>query len=170
MGAADASSINTSSEALADSLGVDAKQGNNTVLIAGNAFNDAKQSVATLRVSVRSSAEMGQAEMREGLKEPKASTDAALMQGADITAAAMRKVTGMVYYKALSASLSQNASLICIKTTFEYDGGRGPMISDTWVCPLTTRAVKLSTSYQKARANLFAPTIDYIWRSLSVTG
>ncbi len=170
MGAADASSLNTGSEALADSVGIEARQGKNTVLLAGNAFNDEKQSVVTMRVSVRSSADMSQADLREGSKEPAASTNEILRQGAETTAVAMRKVAGMSYYLVIDASLDQNASLICIKTSFEYDQGRGAMISDSWVCPLGNRTVKLSTSYQKSRANLFSATVAHMWRSLTVTG
>jgi hypothetical protein len=170
MGTADASYLNTGSEAALDSIGVEAGQGNNTVLLAGNAFNNEKQSVATMRVSVRSSAEMSQDDMREGLKESTAVTNAVLRQGAEATAEALRKISGMSSYRAVDASLEQNASLICIKSTYEYDQGRGPTISNTWVCPLGDRTVKLSTSYHKAQSNLFAPTVDYMWRSLAVSG
>ena len=55
MDAADASSLNTSSEAMAELVGTEVGQGNNAILLAGNAFDAVKQSVATLRVSVRSS-------------------------------------------------------------------------------------------------------------------
>jgi hypothetical protein len=169
MDRADVSALNTNAEAGADAVGLDANQGNNTILIAGNAFNDAKQSVATVRVSVRSSADMSQADLRAGLKEPKAESDATMMQAAEIIAGGMRKAPGMLYYKVTSATLEQNVSLICLRTSFEYDQGRGAVVSDTWVCPLGNRTVKLSTSYHKDRANLFAQTIAYVWRSLAVS-
>ncbi len=169
MDASDAASLNTSSEAVADSVGFEVNQGNNTILLAGNAFNDDKQSVATLRVSLRSSALGSQADMREGLKDPQRDVEAAMLIELETTAAAMRKLPTTRYYRVVGGSFKQNPSLICIWSGFESDVGRGATVSDLWVCPLGKRALKLSASYHKDRANLFAPIIAYVWRSLSAT-
>lgn len=164
----DAASLNTNSEALARSLGAEVNQGSNAVLAAGNAFNDAKESVATVRLSVRSGTKGGQADMREGLKEPQREVEAMMLIGLEKTAAAMRKHPGMKFYRVRGGGLRQNASLVCTWSGFVYDAGRGAMVSDSWVCPVGNRTVKLTTSYQEERASLFAATVDYMWRSLSV--
>lgn len=169
MGASDAQALNTNSEALTESVGVGVGQGNNTILVAGNAFNDARVSVATVRLSVRSGPTIGQAELRDALKEPQEPISQEIREDAEKTAAAMRKLPQMKYDNVTGAALRENGNIVCAWTRFEYDLGKGPTVSDTWVCPVSDRTFKLGTSYEKRRANLFAATVDYVWRSIMLT-
>lgn len=165
---ADAESLNTNTEAVGESVGMKIDQGNNTILVAGNAFNDAEDSVATVRLSARSAPTISQAELRLALNDPQTNIENVLVGQAEHTAMSMRKLPYVIYYNVIGAGLRQNGSLICTWSAFEFDIGKGPYVSDTWICPLSNRTLKLTTSYSKARANLFAATVDHIWRSLSL--
>jgi hypothetical protein len=166
MDQADSESLNTNSEALGDSVGMAVNQGNNTILVAGNAFDDAKVSVATVRLSVRSASTLSQAELRQALSEPQAEIEREIVGQSEMTATAMQKLPQVKYYEVTGGGLRQNGALVCAWSGFEYDIGKGPTVSDTWVCPVSNRTLKLTTSYAKSRANLFASTVDHIWRSL----
>lgn len=166
MGGSDAQALNANSEALTDSLGVGVDQGNNTILVAGNAFNDERVSVATMRLSVRSGSTIGQADLREALKEPQEPISREIREVAEKTATAMRKLPQMQFYNVTGGGLRQNGSMVCMWTAFEYDLGQGATASDSWVCPSADRTFKLTTSYAKSRANLYAATVDYVWRSI----
>lgn len=166
IGESDAQALNTNSEALTESLGVGVGQGNNTILIAGNAFNDARVSVATVRLSVRSGPTIGQAELQDALKEPQEPINREIREVAEKTAVAMRKLPQMQFYSVTGGGLRQNGSMVCMWTAFEYDLGKGATASDSWVCPSADRTFKLTTSYAKSHANLYAATVDYVWRSI----
>lgn len=169
MGEADSDTLNTASEAMGEAVGFSSAQGNNHILAAGNAFNDAKVSVATIRLSERSAAPtITQADLRNALAEPQEVIRDEVVRQGQTVADAMRKAPQTVFYEAKNGGLRQNDSLICIWTQFEYDIGKGPTVSDSWVCPASRRSIKLTTSYLKSRANLYAPTIEHIWRSLAV--
>lgn len=165
IGKNDAQSLNTASEALSG-IG----QGNNTILWAANAFDDANVTRATMRLSVRDTATIGQDDLREALTQPQDPIERELMIAAEQGAAAARKLPQTAYYKVTGAGLRENGHIVCTWTGYEYDIGKGPTISDLWVCPATDRTYKFTTSYAKARAALYAPTINYSWRSLSLAG
>ena len=166
IGRADSESLNTNSEAMGDTIGVAINQGNNTILAAGNAFDDTKVSVATIRLSVRSASTISQTDLRQVLSEPKAEIESEIVGQSEQTATAMRRLPQVLYYNVAGGGLKQNGSLICSWSGFEYDIGKGPTVSDSWVCPLGDRTLKLTTSYAKSRANLYAATVDHVWRSL----
>ena len=62
--------LNTSSEAVAKVVGVAIAQGNNTILLAANAYDTRGKSKATLRISVRSAPGLTQSQMREFATQP----------------------------------------------------------------------------------------------------
>jgi len=165
IGVNDRESINTNLEALGDSLGLEINQGNNVVLLAGNAYDDARITRATIRLSVRAGATVSQSDLRGALSESQ-QVEQELLSAAEQTATAMRKLPQAAYYKVVSGGLRQNGHIICTWIRFEYDVGKGSTISDSWICPVSDRTFKLTASYTKARAPLYAATIDYTWRSL----
>lgn len=163
---ADASILGAKADALTEAQGLGAKGGTNIVLVAGNALDDAKRSIATVRLSVRPGKAASQIEMRQALREPQAGIGREIVAEAERTASAMRRLPTTSYYRVTGGAFRQNASVVCLWTAFEYDVGKGPTVSDTWVCPLSDRTLKLSTSYAKAHAARFATMNEHIWRSL----
>lgn len=162
----DATALDESAEAFTSSIGFDAKSEPNNVLAAGKAVDDTGRSIATVRLSLRPGKAASQIEMRQALREPQASIRREIVAEAEKTASAMRRLPTTSYYRVTGGAFRQNASVACLWTAFEYDVGRGPTVSDTWVCPLGDRTLKLSTSYAKVNAAQFANTIEHIWRSL----
>lgn len=167
-GGNDAQALNTNSEALAADLGVGVAQGNNTILVAGNAFDEARISVATVRLSVRSGPTVGQADLLKAMKEPQEAISQGIREEADKTVVAMRRLPQVQFYNYIGGGLRQNGSVTCMWTSFEYDLGKGATVSDSWVCPASDRTFKLTTSYAKSRASLYAATINFVWHSLAI--
>ena len=164
----DSNALNTNSEAMGDSLGLDVNQADNAILIAGNALDGSNKTTATMRVSVRSRPGLSQADMRQGLSEPQDEIEEELMKAADQTAGQLRKAPHVVLYEVRGAGLRRNDAVVCTWMGFRYDLGRGPMIGDTWICPDSSRTVKLSTSYQESRSALYEATINRMWQSLNL--
>lgn len=162
----DAAALDAKANALTSAQGFGANAGTNDVLIAGNALDDTKRSIATIRLSVRPGKAASQVEMRQALQEPQSSIAREIFAEAEKTASAMRRRPTTSYYRVIGGAFRQNASVVCLWTGFEFDVGKGPTVSDTWICPLGDRTLKLSTSYSKAYAARLATTIDHTWRSL----
>lgn len=168
IGKSDSDSLNTNSEAMSEAVGMAVKQGNNIILLAAVALDDAGATKATLRLSVREGSEISQFDLREALKEPKDQLEHEIMEAAKPVAEAMNKMPSVSYHLVTGGGIRENNSLICIWTQYEYDLGKGASISDSWVCPASNRTLKLTASYPKSQSALFAATIDYVWRSLSI--
>ena len=162
-----AANLNSSSEAVGRIAGISINQGDNKILVAANAYDAAGKSKATVRLSVRAGQSPSQQELRELAKQPTQSIQEALLPAAKETADAMLKVPGIKSYKVVGVKLDYNGMLHCALTTFEADYGSRVVVSDTWVCPLSNRTLKLSTSYEKRNQAIYRPIVDYVWRSLS---
>ena len=158
--------MNTSSEVVANLAGLSVSQGDNEILVAANAYDSQGKSKATLRISVRAAPSMSQAQMRELAAQPASVTKEQLRSAADETVTAMLKVPGVRSYSIRAVKLDGNAALVCSLSSFEGDIGRGLIVSDTWVCPLGDRTLKLTTSYEKSSQSIYLPTLGRVWRSL----
>ncbi len=158
--------LNTSSEAVAKLAGVIIAQGDNTILVAANAYDTRGKSKATLRISVRSVPGITQSQMHEFATQPPSVVESDLRRSAEETVNTMLKVPGVKSYAVRAVKLDRNDSLVCSLSSFEGDIGRGPLISDTWVCPIGDRTLKLSTSYEKASRAIYRPILERVWRSL----
>jgi hypothetical protein len=161
--------MNTSSEADANLAGLSVSQGDNEILVAANAYDSQGKSKATLRISVRVAPSMSQAQMRELAAQPSSATEDQLRSVANETVKAMLKVPGVRSYAIRAVKLDRNTALVCSLSSFEGDLGRGLVVSDTWVCPLGDRTLKLSTSYEKGSQSIYLPTLGRVWRSLQAT-
>ena len=169
IGENDTASLNTNSEALLEELGIAVEQGNNTILWAANARDDANVTRATMRLSVRMATTAGQAELREiASTQPREAVERELMTAAEETTAAMRKIPSTIYYNVTDVGLRDNGAIICSWIRSEYDRGKNPTTSDMWICPVSDRTFKLTTSYSNAREALYAATVQHAWRSLSL--
>ncbi|MHB1085655.1 MAG: hypothetical protein ACYCZA_12565 [Thiobacillus sp.] len=158
--------LNTSSEAVASLAGVTIAQGDNTILVAANAYDGQGKSKATLRISVRAAPGLTQAQMRELSVQPLGTIDSQLRPSAEATVTAMLKVPGVKSYSVREVKIDRNGSLVCMLSSFEGDFGRGPVISATWVCPLGDSTLKLSTSYEKSSQAIYGATLARVWRNL----
>ena len=158
--------LNTSSEAMGNFAGVNIAQGDNTILVAANAYDSQGKSKATLRISVRAAPNITQAQMRELSSQPAGIIESQLRPSADETVKAMLKVPGVKFYAVRAVKLDRNDALVCSLSSFEGDFGRGPVISETWVCPLGESTLKLSTSYEKGLQTIYGPTLARVWRSM----
>ncbi len=161
------SHLNTSSEATSRVLGIPINQGNNIILVAGNAFDSAGHSRATIRLSVRDAPSPSQQHFRELAKQSPALVRDALLPAARETADTMLKIPGISSYKIVGAQLDHNGELYCARLSFESEYNDRVVITDTWLCPLTVRVIKLSSSYDKQFGAIYSPTIDYVRRSLA---
>ena len=77
---------------------------------------------------------------------------------------------GVKSYRTTELRLDTSGSLACLLSQFEGDYGGRVMMSETWVCPTADRTIKLSISYEKVLASIYAPTLVHVRRSLSIPG
>ena len=114
IGENDTRSLNTNAEALGESLGIAAEQGNNTILWAANAHDDENVTRATMRLSVRMAATVGQAELREAATaQLQEEVEREIMSAAEETAVAMRKIPSTAYYNITGVGLRDNGTIVC---------------------------------------------------------
>jgi len=158
--------MNSSSEAAAKLAGVAIEQGDNTILVAANAYDSKGKSKATLRISVRAAPSVTQAQMRELVTQPTSDIEAQLRPTADETVKAMLNAPGVKSYSVRAVKLDRNDSLVCFLSSFEGNLTHGIILSDTWVCPLGDRTLKLSTSYAKSSQSIYRPILELVWQSL----
>lgn len=160
--------LNTGSEAVGRLAGVPVAQGDNQILIAGNAFTSYRTPSATFRLSVRPGEAPTQANVRDAGKLPKAKMAAALRPVLLETERALRTVDGVQSVKALDVRIESNSQLSCIFTEFEVSHADATMLTQTWVCPTGDRSVKLSTSYRKSEVAMLKPVILHVWSTLRI--
>lgn len=163
-----ASHLNTASEATGKIVGLALPQGDNQVLVAANAHDSGGKTRATLRVSVRADQNLTQAHMKEASAMPPAEAATMLRPSADAAVKAMLQVPGVKSYRISELRIDSTGSLICTLSRFEGDFGGRLMISDTWVCPAEGKSIKLSTSYEKALASIYAPILTNVRQTLAV--
>jgi hypothetical protein len=161
--------LNTSSEAVGRLSGLTINQGDNKVLVAANARDSKGKTKATIRLSVRMGPSPTQADVRDLAKEPPNAIEGILLPAAKETVDAMLKVPGVTSYRIRGVKIDKNKDMSCTLSSFEGDHGSGLVETDTWVCPLGDRTIKLSTSYHKDVEQIYRPTIEYVWRSLRAT-
>jgi hypothetical protein len=160
--------LNTGSEAATRLTGITPNPGENVILVSANAYTSFRTPSATLRLSVRRGDGPAQADMREVSRLPKAELAQLLAPVADETRRVMIGINGVKSAKAIDARVATNQGLICMFFEFETEASDGVKLSQTYVCPLGNRLVKLSTSYRRSEATLFRPVIEYVWQSLRV--
>jgi len=158
--------LNTRSDAAVRAAGLPLAQGDNQILLAANVYTSFKTPSATLRLSVRPGLGPTQADVRDLEKLPKAELDAMLGSILTETVRVLRSAEGIQSVKALGSQVKSNMYISCIFTEFEYAKPDGISLSQTWLCPMGDKAVKLSTSYRKTEATLFKPVITHVWESL----
>lgn len=159
--------INTGSEAAVRLAGITPNPGENVIVVAANAYTSYRTASATLRLSVRRGEAPTQAQTRELAGVPKAELVQMLAPVLAETRNALIGVDGVKSAKALDAQIAKNTSLNCVFFEFETETTDGTKLSQTYVCPLGTKSVKLSTSYRKSEAALFRPVLQYVWSSLT---
>lgn len=160
--------LNTGGEAVARLAGITPNPGENVILVASNAYTSFRTPSATLRLSVRRGDGPTQVEMRQLAKLPKMELVQLLTSVAEETRRAMIGIDGVKSIKTVDTRVATNQEIVCMFFAFETDTSDGAKLSQTYVCPLGNRSVKLSTSYRKSEAMLFRPVIEYVWQSLRV--
>lgn len=160
--------LNTGGEAVARLAGITPNPGENVILVAANAFTSFRTPSATLRLSVRRGDGPSQADVREISRMSKAELSQFLAPIVEETQKTMIGVDGVKSANPLRASVVSNKSLSCMFFEFETETIDGTKVSQTYVCPMATNAVKLSTSYRKSEAAMFRPVTQYVWQSLNV--
>lgn len=158
--------LNTGSEAALRLLGIPLGQGDNKILLAATTYTSYKSSSATVRLSVRQGATLTQGNIQEMSAYSKADLDIALSPANSETERMLRSLEGVRYAKAVESRIDSNGFLNCIFAEFEYGKSDGVTLSQTWICPLGDKSIKLSTSYRKSESYIFKPVISYIWKSL----
>jgi hypothetical protein len=160
--------LDTAGEAVTRLAGITPNPGENVILVAGNAYTSFRTSSASLRLSVRRGDAPTQADMRELSKLPRKELAQLLAPVVEETRRVMVGVDGVKSVKAVDARVASNRGMTCMFFEFETDTLDGAKLSQTYVCPLGSRSVKLSTSYRNSEATLFNPVIKYVWQSLRV--
>lgn len=160
--------LNTGSDAATRLAGITPNPGENVILVAANAYTSFRTPSATLRLSIRRSDGPTQADMREVSRLPKVELAQLLAPVADETRRVMIGIDGVKRVKAIDARVVTNQGMICMFFEFETEASDSVKLSQTYVCPLGNRSVKLSTSYRKSEGTLFRPVIEYVWQSLRV--
>lgn len=162
-----AAHLNTSSEAVARIAGFSINQDNNKILVSASAYDTTGNSLATIRLSVRTGQSLSQQEFRELANQSPLFIQEALLPAGKEVADAMLRVPGIRSYKVIGAKFDYNGALYCDLLIFEYNHSGRVVISETRTCPFDNRTIKLATSYEKINQAIYQPTINYVWRSLS---
>jgi hypothetical protein len=105
--------------------------------------------------------------MREAAKASKTELAPIVKEVAESTRKAMMGGDGYRSATFVRGEVVSNKSLICFLIEFETDAGDGLKRTQTYICPMGTRNVKLTTSYRKSEAVLFWPVVQYVWQSLA---
>jgi len=160
--------LNTAGEAATRLAGITPNPGENVILVTAHAYTALRTPSATLRLSVRYGAAPTQADVRELTKVSREELTQQLTPILAETRKALIGIGGIKKAKAVDARIVTNQSLLCIFTEFETEKPDGVTLSQTYICPLGTKSVKLSTSYRKSEAALFRPVLQYVWSSLRI--
>jgi len=161
--------LNTAGEAVARLAGITPNPGENIILVAANTFTSFRTPSATLRLSVRQGEAPSQSDVREMRSVSKTELSRMLAPVMEETRRAMIGIEGVKDAKPIEARVVSNRSLSCMFFEFETETIDGTKISQTYVCPVASRTVKLGTSYRQSEAPMFKPVTQYVWQSLSVS-
>ncbi len=161
--------LNTAVEAATRLAKITPNPGENVILVAGNAYTSFRTASATLRLSVRQGDAPTQADVREINSISQTKLSQVVAPAVEETRRVMIGVDGVQDVKLLGVSVVSNNSLNCIFLEFENKTIDGPRAVQTYICPMSSRAVKLTTSYRKSEAALFRPVTQYVWQSLSAS-
>lgn len=161
--------MNNFSEAVLKLKNVELNQGNNNILISANSYNSSSNfPVASIRVSVRP----GKTDSQDDIKKIAGYSEADLKEYFVPLVTPMERmmlsISGCKTYKVIDTNIAKNLSVSCLYTEAESNFGNGTMISQTYLCPMGDKNVKLATSYLKTQKMQFKPILDYVWSSLSV--
>lgn len=158
--------LNTAGEATARLAGITPNPGENIILVAANAYTSFKTASATLRLSIRRGEAPSQADVRELSKASRSE----LFQLLDPVISELRKVmmnmSLVKSVKTVDARILSNQSMSCMYFEFEAETADGTKLLQTYICPMSEKSIKLSTSYRKSEATLFRPVLQHIWLSL----
>lgn len=160
--------LNATSEAMGQMAGLPIKQGDNKILVAGSAYGSNGKTRATVRLSVRMTTSPTQKDVEEFSNLSPQEIEKTLMPAATETIKAMAGVDGIDSYKIRAIKIDKNNSLFCMLYRFEGSYGGRQVMSNTWVCPMGDRTLKLNFAYEKQFESVYRPTVEYIWRSLAV--
>lgn len=140
----------------------------NQVLFAANKNTDHTNPAATVRLSLRPGSTVSQTDMTEMAKQPGGELREAMRANSEVVTKRLLATGLLRSSKVKEVGFRSNARVTCTFTELENDYGDRVMLGQTWVCPTADKTVKLSTSYRKAEAARFAPTISAIWESLEI--
>jgi hypothetical protein len=159
--------LNTAGEAMARLAGITPNPGENVILVAGSAYTSSASPAATLRLSVRSGPAPTQQDTRQLASLPKKELFEALQPSILKNLQSLKTLNGVKNATPTDLGVRKNKSLSCTydETTVEFIDG-DQLVMQTYVCPLGTKMIKLSTSYRKADSALFKPVLKYVWSSL----
>jgi len=160
--------IDTGSEATIRLAGISPNNGQNSILIAGNAYTSYRTTSGLFRLSVRYGSSPVQEDMRKLTELSEDEVALILTPVANLTRKAMLSTKSIKSVKTVNTKVTTNNGLVCMFFEFETDLLDGLKLAQTYVCPLGNKSVKLSTSYRKSEAILFRPVVEYIWTSLRV--
>ena len=161
--------LDTATEATTRLAGISRASAEHVILVAGNAQTSSRGTSATLRLSVRRGPGLTQAQMREVAKVPKAELAKLLAPVLEDTRKVLVGVDGVTGAQPSSdVRLVTNQGLLCMFFEFQTDTMDGARLSQTYLCPLGDKAVKLSTSYRVSEARLMRPVVEYVWQSLRI--
>jgi hypothetical protein len=158
--------LNTLSEAVVRIAGLPQSANDNIILIAANAHTSLPSPSATMRLSIRRGNVPSQTEIRELDSLPPDELAQAFQPAAEQTRKMMLSIEGISSAKLVDTRVVKNKSLFCIYVEFETDSIAGTSMSKTYLCPISTKSIKLSTSYRKSEAPLFQPILEHVWQSL----
>ncbi len=159
--------LNTSSEAITRLAGLPQSANDNVILVAANAYTTFRTPSSTLRLSVRRGQGASQSDMAQVARMPQAELQAALAPIAEQSQKAMLGIDGVMSATFLGSRVASNKTLYCMFFEFETVVPDGTKISQTYVCPYSTKTIKLSTSYRKSESAMFRPVIEQVWQSLN---
>lgn len=161
--------LQTGSDAMIRTSGLPHDSSENTILIAANAHTSNKSTIATLRLSVRNVDAPSQSDM---YKFSKLSKDEISRELAPVLKSTQQKIDsyfkGMSKTKESNISIVNNKSILCILVNTESTRSDGDWLTQVYMCPLSTKSVKVTTSYRISNELLMKPVVQYVWQSLII--
>lgn len=161
--------LQTGSDAMIRTTGLPHDSSENTILIAGNAHTSNKSTIATLRLSVRNSDAPSQSDM---YKLSNLSKDEISQVLAPVVKSTHKELDsyfkGMSKTKESNISIVNNKTVMCILVNTESTRSDGNWLTQVYMCPLSTKSVKLTTSYRISNEILIKPVVQHVWQSLTI--
>lgn len=161
--------IHVATEAIIKLSGITENKDENLILLSANTFTTFKNPSATFHLNVRRAQTISQIDMHKLVNLSKKELESTFGSAEEGLSKIQKAFDDIRTAKVLNYKIVENKNLACIFSEYEITKSNdSTYIFQTWICPAGNKFVKLGTTYNKEEANIFKPTIYYIWSTLDI--